>query len=60
VRFSSALKDGGVNTTLVTMQNGGHGIGGQEIANRVKAFFDKHLLGKDVTVSSEPIQVAAK
>jgi acetyl esterase/lipase len=60
VRFYEAEKQAGINTTMVTMQGGGHGIGGPEIAARVKAFFDKHLLGKDVTVSAEPIRVAAK
>ena len=31
-------------------------MGGREIDSRVRAFFEKHLLGKDVKVSSEPIQ----
>jgi acetyl esterase/lipase len=56
VRFSDALKKGGVDSTLIRMEGGGHGIGGQEIAGRVNTFFDKHLLGKNVTVSAEPIQ----
>ena len=60
VRFYEAEKQAGMNTTMVTMQGGGHGIGGPEIAARVKAFLDKHLLGKDITVSAEPIRVAAK
>jgi acetyl esterase/lipase len=59
VRFHAALKAAGVNATLITMQGGGHGIGGQEITGRVKAFFDKHLLGKDASISAEPIVVAA-
>jgi acetyl esterase/lipase len=59
-RFHAALKAAGVDATLITMQGGGHGIGGQEITGRVKAFFDKHLLGEDVMVSAEPIQVGAK
>lgn len=58
VRFHAAQQQAGMNTTLVTMQGGGHGIGGPEITNRVKAFFDKHLLGKDVSISAEPIVVA--
>jgi acetyl esterase/lipase len=58
VRFHAAQKQAGLNTTLITMQGGGHGIGGQEIANRVRTFFDKHLLGKEVIVSADPIQVA--
>jgi acetyl esterase/lipase len=58
VRFHAAQKQAGLNTTLITMQGGGHGIGGPEITSRVRTFFDKHLLGKEVTVSPEPIAVA--
>jgi len=60
LRFSDALKKGGVDATLVRIEGGGHGIGGQEINARVNAFFEKHLLGKTVTVSAEPIQQEAK
>jgi acetyl esterase/lipase len=58
VRFHAAQKQAGINTTFITMQDGGHGIGGPEITNRVRIFFDKHLLGKEVSVSADPIQVA--
>jgi acetyl esterase/lipase len=53
-----AVKKAGVEATFIKMDGGGHGIGGQEIARRVTAFFDKHLLGKDIAVSAEPIKVA--
>jgi acetyl esterase/lipase len=56
VRFHEALKKAGVDTTFVRIEGGGHGIGGAEIDSRVKSFFERHLLGKDVEVSSEPIQ----
>jgi acetyl esterase/lipase len=59
VRFSDALKKGGVDVTFVRMEGGGHGIGGPEITGRVKNFFDKHLLGKNIAVSAEPIQAPA-
>jgi acetyl esterase/lipase len=55
--FEAALKKAGVDVTYVKMEGGGHGIGGPEITRRVGQFFARHLLGKDVTVSSEPIAV---
>jgi acetyl esterase/lipase len=58
VRFHAAQKQAGLNTTFITMQDGGHGIGGPEITTRVRTFFDKHLLGKEISVSADPIQVA--
>jgi dipeptidyl aminopeptidase/acylaminoacyl peptidase len=55
VRLSEAQKQAGVDTTFIKIVGGGHGIGGPEIERRVRAFLDKHLLGKDVAVSGEPI-----
>ena len=55
--FYEKLKAAGVDATLIKMDGGGHGIGGPEITARAKAFFDKHLLGKDVEVSADPIKV---
>jgi acetyl esterase/lipase len=57
-RLYDAAKKAGVDTTFVKIDGGGHGIGGAEIDRRVRAFFDKHLLGKEVTVSAETIQQA--
>ncbi|MEX2173488.1 MAG: alpha/beta hydrolase [Pirellulaceae bacterium] len=51
----AAQKAVGIDTTFVKIEEGGHGIGGPEIESRVRAFLDKHLLGKDVAVSAEPI-----
>ena len=56
--FAAALEKAGVDVTFVRLQGGGHGIGGAEISRRVSQFFDKHLLGKDVKISAEPIDVA--
>jgi len=42
----------------VKIKGGGHGFGGPEVNARVKAFLDKHLLGKDVAISATPIDVA--
>lgn len=52
-----ALKKAGVDSTLVKIEGGGHGFGGPEVNKRVKDFFDKHLLGKDVKVSGEAIKM---
>ncbi len=51
-----ALKTVGVDSVLVTVQGGGHGgFPSSELADRLRQFFDKHLRGKDVVISSEPI-----
>ncbi len=57
--FYDKLKKAGVDVTFIKMEGGGHGIGGEEITQRVAAFFDKHLRGKDVRISDEPIPVKA-
>jgi acetyl esterase/lipase len=54
-RLHAAQKEAGVDSTFVKVEGGGHGIGGGEVNARVKAFFEKHLLRKDVAVSAEPI-----
>ena len=38
------------------MVGAGHGFGGREFDKRVRAFFDSHLRGQKVDVSSEPIK----
>jgi acetyl esterase/lipase len=57
VPFHQALKKAGADSTLVTMEGGGHGAGLPAIDTNIRAFFDKHLLGKDVEVSAEPIKM---
>lgn len=54
--FHAALKQAGVDVTLVKIEGGGHGVGGVEVARRVQAFFDKHLRGEKVEVSGETIR----
>lgn len=56
--FYDALQGAGVDVLFVRMQGGGHGIGGEEINQRVRAFFERHLLGHEAPVSEEPIEVA--
>jgi len=55
-RLALALKKAGVEATFVKVQGGGHGFGGPEVDARVRAFFAKHLQGKQVDVSGEPIE----
>lgn len=54
--FHSKLKKAGVPSTFVKMDGGGHSIAGKEVILRVKTFFAKHLLRKDVDVSDAPIK----
>jgi len=57
-RLYEAQKKLGTNTTFVKAEGGAHGFGGPEVSARVKAFFDKHLLGRDQIVSDAPIPSA--
>lgn len=54
-----ALQKAGVTSILVKIEGGGHGIGGPEVDQRVRAFFDKYLRGQEAEISSEPIQFIA-
>ena len=54
-RLHAKAKEAGINVTFVKIEGGGHGFGGEEVNARVKAFLEKHLLDKDVTVSGEAI-----
>ncbi len=55
--FAEALSKAGVDVTFVPVTDGGHGWGpNREVDARVDDFFDKHLMGKEVEVSSDPIQ----
>jgi hypothetical protein len=42
----------------VSVEGGGHGdFDTPETSRRMRQFFDKHLLGKDEAISTEPIKV---
>lgn len=50
------LKEVGVETVLVPVVGGGHGnFASEEVPRRLRAFFDKHLRGKQTVISAEPI-----
>lgn len=51
-----ALRKGGVESMLVPVEGAGHGFRTNEVAQRLRQFFDKHLRGKDVKISAEPIK----
>jgi acetyl esterase/lipase len=56
VRLHKSLKSAGVESLFVTVRGGGHGgFRNPEISKRVRLFFDKHLRGRDVTISEEPV-----
>lgn len=55
--LGEALLKVGVESILVPVEGGGHGgFPPIELADRLRKFFDKHLLGEDVVISSEPIK----
>jgi len=60
VRFHDALKKAGVDSTLISVTDGGHGKGfGQDVNGYVIRFFEDHLLGKksewkDASIKAEP------
>lgn len=55
VRFDRALRDAGVASDFVTVEGGGHGGFPPEVEERLRAFFERRLLGKEVEVPTEPI-----
>jgi acetyl esterase/lipase len=55
VRLDAALKKAKVASYLVTIKGGGHGFGNAGI-DRVQAFLEKYLHGKDVEVKTDAIE----
>ncbi len=61
ILLAGALKKSGVETILIRVDGGGHGgFGSPEISRRMRQFLDKHLLGKEESISAEPIQVGER
>jgi uncharacterized sulfatase len=55
-RLHDALRRVGVEALLIQVIEGGHGgFRSPELQRRINRFFDKHLLGREVTISQEPI-----
>jgi len=55
-RLYDALRRVGVEALLIPVTDGGHGgFRSPELQRRIAQFFDKHLLGKEATISQKPI-----
>lgn len=52
-----ALRKAGASSILIPMEGGGHGFQSEELDQRLRAFLDKHLRGKDAEIPSTPIPV---
>ena len=58
VVFAEALRQAGVRVILQKIQNGEHGgFNSNEINVRTRMILEKHLLGRDVEISTQPITV---
>lgn len=55
VKLHEALTKAGVTGYFITVQGGGHGNFGNIANERVNAFLDKYLRGKDKQISVEPL-----
>jgi acetyl esterase/lipase len=55
VEFDKALDAAGVSSTLLTGEGGNHVFISKELLDTMNAFFDRHLLGKDVPIAQGPI-----
>ncbi len=55
VRLDAALRKAGVPSYFVIVKGGGHDDFGTAADDRVKAFFEKYLRGKDVEISTAPL-----
>ncbi len=55
VALDRALRNAGVPTYFVTVSGAGHGNFGTSADDRVSAFLDRHLRGRDVEIPTSPI-----
>ena len=59
-KLDRACEKAGVECLVLTIPDGGHGgFRNPEVNVRTKQFLDKHLRGRDATISEEPIPAAA-
>lgn len=60
-RLQAAFEKTGVSSLFVSITEGGHGnFKNNEVEKRMHLFLERHLLGKEVTISSEPIPQGAR
>ena len=57
VILNAALNKVDVPTALLTVVDGGHGVGGGELNKRLQIFFDHHLRGEEAAFKDESIPV---
>ena len=57
VILNAALNEVDVPTALLTVVDGGHGVGGGELNKRLQIFFDHHLRGEEAAFKDESIPV---
>ena len=57
VILNAALNKVGVPTALLTVVDGGHGVGGGVLKKRLQIFFDHHLGGEEAAFKDEAIPV---
>jgi acetyl esterase/lipase len=58
--FHQRQLEAGMKSTYIKMEGAGHSLTGDEIESRVKAFFDRELLGRSVSLSEAVIVVPQK
>ncbi len=54
-RIHAALQKAGVPSLFIPITDGGHGFHHPQLAARIAAFFDRHLRGMKVEISTEPL-----
>jgi len=54
-KIHAALQEAGVSSILIPIEGGRHGAKHPELPGIIRNFFDKVLLGKDITISEEPL-----
>lgn len=58
--FHDALLHGGVSSRVLTGKEGGHVFVHPEVARRERLFLEETLLGRDVSISNEPVEVGQR
>lgn len=58
--IDAALQKARVPSLLIPVTDGGHGFYNPQIPDRISAFFDRHLRGREVNIPSDPLPNTAK
>jgi len=57
IEFDKALDAAGVSSTLLTGEGGPHVFSSKELLETMNRFFDRHLLGKDLTIEQGAVPI---